>query len=300
MTLEHIPLPAHTEQILTVRLPKGYSSINQTVWMSLAAVDHDQNEGNMSNIVSVRYMSDIANYMEEVAGPAECPSGTIIKCLDDLYFYIILAAATAFLLLLFILLVAFCCRRKKKFADDKKSLRTFDSPSSGSPTVEHVEDMDDILRSDLALHDQIQMTDEQIQTYRRQPLPSTKKRVQSIKWSKSLKRSSAKPKAPAPPPKPAANSDHPVVSKDVQRKISKQNDRLNPVWVSSKTNKAAMSKPTMEKLSPAGVQSERPAGIFQQVDHSTMPQDLQVGEQMCADLIASDNSMKNTNSEGTS
>lgn len=295
MRLLSAPKEAYSREKVTINLPAQLDFGNETIWISLTAVDSNGGESNMSNVISTRYMPDVlaatdTSNVVDFATPGDCPPGTIIKCFSDMYLYIIIGAGAALLLLLFILLIIFCCLRKKKRRDDKKSLHNFDSPSSESPPIGH-DDYYDYIGSDLADQDQIQMADEQIQTDRNQPLPSTKKRVQSINWSKSFKgmslKRASKPPAPTPPAKPQTHS---VIAKDMQRKTNKQKEKLNPVWVSSTTNKAMPTKAKTLQASSGveQVHAERPALQPKHVDSSTMPADLAVAENLCVDFIAAE------------
>lgn len=281
------PKSAYSQESRVIDIPTLISGTNETVWIGITAVDENDLESNISNLVSSRYM-----YMPVSVSmnPNKCLPGTIIKCLSDLYFYIIVGGS-ALLVFLFLLLILFCCLRKRRRpTGDETKLHDGDSSTISSPASDRDTTSDFYSEfSGMAGQDEIQMTAEHTSTYRRKPLPSTKKRIQSFKFQMSLKRAdfkSSKTPAPAPPSNMNQSVKQTAVSKDVEQNSS-MISQMEKVWVDSKTKKTVVSKTPAQTVSSnmKSLHFDRSEPKPEHVDVSTIPSDLEAAEGYCSNFI---------------
>ena len=292
--LSAVPLNAYSKQELTIDIPDNLTVINHTIWMGLTAIDAYDRESNSSNMISIRYMPEVVEAQKSVSTQPniistveECPEGTVIRCLDDMFFYIIIGVVALILLILLLFALCLCKRRRRRHSEDRKDLHNLDSPTSSEASGGidgFVFDDEDPMRGDLALQDDIAITNEQALSYSKN-LPSTKKRSSSLRWTQSLKRLSRKK---APIPTPVDKPVHPVIASDMQRKTTKQNNHTKPVWMSAKDNKPVpLPKPALKQTSSGveNVQVNRPTPKQQKIDETTMESDIQVADELVSDYM---------------
>lgn len=264
------PKAAYEKETLTVLLASKLSVTNETLWLALTSVDEHGVESSMSNLVSARFVEEIADHVP-VLGQS-CDSATIISCLADLYLYIIIAAA-AFLLLMLVLVVAVCCCRgaRNKSKEDK----FVENDNYGYCANKDDPDTEAAL-TDLAQHDHIYMTHDQIITggALQSGVSAKSKRISFKDRLSTLKRKSKPPPAPS----------HPVIKKDMQRKVTKQLQRdhqPNPQVVGSNI---AVVRPQPVRASFASVLISEHNRKPLEVDEKTMPADIEYGEELAQNL----------------
>jgi len=227
-----------TIEELHIDLPQSMLSMNHTLWLALTAVDEHELESNLSNIISVKNLGLTAlDSTPEPTVTINQTPGTIIKGLDNLYFYILAGGIGLLVLLVLVLVICLCCCRKRNDEEKKSDLSSFESSPQAIENGYNL-GYEYSLGSDLAEHDTLYMSNTQINTFHKKPLPSTKKRVNSINWSASIKRLTSKKKAPLPPSSPGVPTQLPTVSKVPPVATVKPTQRLSAQYITSQRQNA--------------------------------------------------------------